>query len=78
MTSTGEDLSGLTDRALAELNQHQLNHIDGMLHALEKKLAALDPLIPLIPRVLAMLDPASSWRARRAARTGGNGHADIG
>ena len=40
-----------------------------MCHDIQQKLALLDPLVPHLPRVLALLDPARSmrlWRTKDA------------
>lgn len=34
-----------------------------MLHEVIQKFAAIDPLLPLVPRALALLDPGAAVRA---------------
>ena len=42
--------------------ESQLDHIDIMLHEIKQLLDQLEPLVPLIPRALALLDPGSAVR----------------
>jgi hypothetical protein len=53
-------------------HQAQLDHLDTMLHHLLAKVGQLDPLVPLIPRALALLDPGAAMR-----RTWKRGRADA-
>lgn len=43
-------------------HQRQLDHIDQMCHEITQTLAELRPLLPLIPRALALLDPGAAMR----------------
>lgn len=43
-------------------HQRQLDHIDQMCHEIRQALAQLEPLLPLVPRALALLDPAAAMR----------------
>ena len=43
-------------------HQQQLDHLDTMLHDIIRRIGALDPLVPLIPRALALLDPGAAMR----------------
>lgn len=56
------DTSHLSDRELAERTVKQLDHIDLMLHEQARLLAQVEPLLPLIPRALALLDPGQAMR----------------
>ena len=42
--------------------QRQLDHIDTMLHEIKQTLDQLAPLLPLVPRALALLDPGRAMR----------------
>ena len=57
-----DDLIALSDRALLERVAKQLDHIDQMTHEHGQMMAQLEPLLPLIPRALALLDPGASLR----------------
>jgi hypothetical protein len=59
-----EQLIALSDRELFERIGKQLDHIDAMLHEQARLLAELEPLVPLIPRALALLDPGRAMRKR--------------
>ena len=54
-----------SDRELLERICRQLDHLDTMLHDQARTLAELDPLKPLIPRALALLDPMAKIRKGR-------------
>ena len=43
-------------------HQRQLDHLDTMLHDIKRILDELGPLVPLIPRALALLDPGRAMR----------------
>lgn len=43
-------------------HQDQLDHFDVMLHDILQRMTVLDPLIPHLPRIMAMLDPAAAMR----------------
>ena len=57
----------------AALTRKQLDHLDGMIHDQGQLLEPLRPLIPHIPRVLALLDPGAAMRKKW-----GKGKADGG
>jgi hypothetical protein len=56
-----------------DVTQRQLDHIDAMLHDCHRMLMELEPLLPLIPRALALLDPGGPMRRYLKPRRGGNG-----
>ena len=66
-----DDLIALSDRQLLERVAKQLDHIDQMTHEHGQMMAQLEPLLPLIPRALALLDPGAAmrkhWRKGRPA-----------
>jgi len=72
MTTTAitpeNELITLSDRALLERVTRQLDHLDQMTHDQGQLLAQLEPLLPMIPRALALLDPGHALR--RYARRG--------
>ena len=71
-----DDVAALSDRALLERVCRQLDHLDGMVHGLALEIAdhggdiggirvkidQLDPLLPHLPRDLALLDPGGAMR----------------
>lgn len=65
-----DELVSLSDRQLLERVCKQLDHLDGMVHDQGQKIAALDPLLPHLPRALNLLDPAGamrrSWKRAKA------------
>jgi hypothetical protein len=65
-----DELIALSDRELFERVARQMDHLDAMLHDQARLLAELEPLVPLIPRALALLDPGRAMRAmtRRGGR----------
>lgn len=67
-----EELIALSDRELFERVARQLDHLDAMLHDQSRLLAELEPLVPLIPRALALLDPGRAMR-----KTFGKGKRDV-
>ena len=71
--TSNDELASLSDRELLERVCKQLDHLDGMIHEQSRMLAELQPLIPHIPRVLALLDPGAAMR-----RKWGKGKADGG
>ena len=78
--TSNDELASLSDRELLERVCKQLDHLDGMIHEQRgfltgqgELLAELRPLIPHIPRVLALLDPGAAMRKKW-----GKGKADGG
>ena len=59
-----DDVTALSDRELFERIGKQLDHLDAMLHNQARLLAELEPLVPLIPRALALLDPGRAMRKK--------------
>lgn len=66
-----QELNSLSDRQLLERVCRQLDHLDMMVHSAEQRLAncedflaKLDPLLPHIPRALALLDPMAKIRRK--------------
>jgi hypothetical protein len=59
-----DELIALSDRELFERIGKQLDHIGAMLHEQARLLAELEPLVPLIPRALALLDPGKAMRRK--------------
>lgn len=58
-----DNYGGVSSRPLPDDDyQRQLDHIDTMLHEIKRMLDQLEPLIPLIPRALALLDPGAAMR----------------
>jgi hypothetical protein len=57
-----DDAETLSDRALLERIAHQLDHLDELMHEQQQFNSKLDPLLPLVPRALALLDPATAMR----------------
>jgi hypothetical protein len=57
-----DELIALSDRELFERVAQQLDHLDAMLHDQARLLAELEPLVPLIPRALTLLDPGRAMR----------------
>ena len=45
-------------------HQRQLDHLDTMLHAIKTTLDQIQPLVPLIPRALSLLDPGRAMRRK--------------
>jgi hypothetical protein len=62
MITPNSDTGHLSDRELAERTAMQLDHVDSMLHEQARLLAQIEPLLPLIPRALALLDPGQAMR----------------
>lgn len=69
-----DDVTALSDRALLERVCRQLDHLDIMLHDHDRKhdelAAQLAPLVPHIPRALALLDPGSFMRRGKRGKSG--------
>jgi hypothetical protein len=59
-----DETASLSDRALLERVADQLDHLDAMLHDQGRLIAQLEPLVPLIPRALALLDPGRAMRRK--------------
>lgn len=60
-----DNYGGVSSRPLPDDDyQRQLDHIDTMLHEIKRMLDQLEPLIPLIPRALALLDPGRAMRKK--------------
>jgi hypothetical protein len=57
-----DDVAALSDRELMERVANQLDHLDTMLHEQGQLIGELRPLVPLIPRALALLDPGAAMR----------------
>jgi hypothetical protein len=57
-----DDVTAASDRELLERVARQLDHLDAILHEHSQLLAHLGPLVPLIPRAVALLDPGRSMR----------------
>lgn len=51
----------------------QLDRIEGLLRDQARLLAEIEPLLPLIPRALALLDPGAAMRRHFKPRRGVNG-----
>ena len=62
--TSNDELASLSDRELLERVCKQLDHLDGMIHDQGQLLEPLRPLIPHIPRVLALLDPGAAMRRK--------------
>lgn len=60
-----QELNSLSDRQLLERVCRQLDHLDQMAHERAQFEAQLAPLVPLIPRALALLDPMAKIRRGR-------------
>ena len=58
----------LSDRQLLERVARQLDHLDGMVHEHGQMMAELAPLLPLVPRALALLDPGAAMRRHLRGR----------
>ena len=63
-----DDVTALSDRALLERVSRQLVHLDPLVHEMHQRMAELAPLLPLIPRALALLDPGAAMRRTFKAR----------
>lgn len=73
------DLAALDDRQLAEFTSRQLDHLDSMLHDIDRRTRPLEALLPLLPRALALLDPmGEARRARRGRRAARRAAAESG
>jgi hypothetical protein len=59
-----DELIALSDRELFERVARQMDHLDAMLRDQARLLAELEPLVPLIPRALALLDPGRAMRRK--------------
>jgi hypothetical protein len=59
-----DETASLSDRELLERVANQLDHLDTMLHDQGRLIAQLEPLVPLIPRALALLDPGAAMRKK--------------
>lgn len=59
---TAETITPNDDTVATCDHSRQLDHIDQLCHEIQQKLAELDPLVPLIPRALALLDPGAAMR----------------
>lgn len=59
---TAETITPNDDAVAACDHQRQLDHIDQMCHEIRQALTQLEPLLPLVPRALALLDPGRSMR----------------
>ena len=53
-----------------DVTQRQLDHIDSMLHDIHRMLTELEPLLPLVPRALALLDPGAAMRRHLKPKRG--------
>ena len=51
----------------------QLDRIEGLQRDQARQLAEIEPLLPLIPRALALLDPGAAMRRHFKPRRGVNG-----
>lgn len=71
--TANHELATLSDRELLERVCRQLDHLDEVIHEVSRFHAELAPLIPLIPRALALLDPGAAMRRhwRRGKADGG-------
>jgi hypothetical protein len=62
----GSSIARVTYEAMTpyedDVTQSQLDRIEGMLADQARLLAELQPLLPLIPRALALLDPGAAMR----------------
>ena len=62
----GSSIARVTYEAMTpyedDVTQSQLDRIEGMLLDQRRLLAEIEPLIPLIPRALALLDPGAAMR----------------
>jgi hypothetical protein len=63
-----DDVTAASDRELLERVARQLDHLDAILHEHSQLLAEVRPLLPHIPRALALLDPGRSMRGYFAKR----------
>jgi hypothetical protein len=59
-----DDTASLSDRELLERVANQLDHLDVMLHGQGQLIEELRPLLPHVPRVLALLDPGAAMRKK--------------
>jgi hypothetical protein len=73
-----DDVTAASDRELLERVARQLDHLDKVLHEHtvmlaehSRLLAEIRPLLPHIPRALALLDPGRSMRGYFAKRKDG-------
>lgn len=57
-----DEVTALSDRALLERVARQLDHLDEMIHGQAQTIGELGPLLPHVPRVLALLDPGAAMR----------------
>ena len=73
----GSSIARVTYEAMTpyedDVTQSQLDRIEGMLADQARLLAELQPLLPLIPRALALLDPGAAMRRHFKPRRGVNG-----
>jgi len=63
----------LSDRELLVRIAHQLDHLDEALHEVQRIIAQVEPLTPLVPRMLALADPLAAARATMGRRARGRG-----
>jgi hypothetical protein len=59
-----DELTTLSDRELLERVCRQLDHLDQMIHEQGQLIGELRPLLPHVPRVLALLDPGAAMRKK--------------
>jgi hypothetical protein len=59
-----DETASLSDRELLERVANQLDHLDVMLHGQGQLIEELRPLLPHVPRVLALLDPGAAMRKK--------------
>jgi hypothetical protein len=60
--TSNDELITLSDRELLERVARQLDHLDEMIHAQGQLIEELRPLLPHVPRALALLDPGAAMR----------------
>ena len=64
MMTPNDEVAALSDRALLERVCNQLDHLDSMLHEHGQLIEQLRPLLPHVPRALALLDPGKAMRRK--------------
>jgi hypothetical protein len=65
-----DEVKTLSDRQLLERACKQLDHLDEMLHAQGQLIGELSPLLPHVPRALALLAPGAAMRKHWKRSTG--------
>ncbi len=66
-----DDTETLSDREILVRMCRQLDHIDTMIHEVDRRTGPLEQLTPHLDKALRFLDPMRKVRARKETRAGG-------